>query len=137
MTFFKVFSACFAASFLFLPAAHASDACDDVSRIGNAAERNSFRAYVTGALTQPPDPAQVTITDVLQQAPWTIVGAEIPDADGVGYFLYQAEGTKQLFYGIWGGMADPSESGEVAKWATDQGAPVELARCFASIATGD
>lgn len=136
MMSFKVLPFCFAASLAFAPVAHASGACDHVSRIDNATERNAFRAYVTGALSEPPDPAQVTIADVLQQVPWTIVGAEIPDADGVGYFLYQAQGAKQLFYGIWGGMADPLEAGEVARWATDQGAPPELARCFASIATG-
>lgn len=136
MISFKAYPFYLAASLVFAPVAHASGACDHVNRIENTNERNSFRAFVTGALSAPPDPAQVTIVNVLQHAPWTIVGAEIPDADGVGYFLYQAQDTKQLFYGIWGGMADPSEAGEVARWATDQGSPPELARCFASIATG-
>ncbi|MEG4645753.1 hypothetical protein VB636_23785 [Paracoccus sp. APAP_BH8] len=123
---------------LLLPqVAQASEACDGVARIQDDAGRNAFRAFVTGALTEPPPASQIVVDDVLRQGAWTIVGAEIPDADGVGYFLYQERGGKQMFYGIWGGMADPSEAAEVAKWATDQGAPAALARCFASMATAE
>lgn len=117
--------------------AQASGACDGVSRVGDAAGKDAFRPFISGALTEPPPASQIAIAEVLQREAWTIVGAEIPDADGVGYFLYRKQSGKQLFYGTWGGMAEPSEAGEVARWATDQGAPSALAECFASIVTED
>jgi len=117
-------------------AACAATPCAGVDEALGDARRKAYAPIVAGAMASNLKPSDVTIERFLAEGDWIIVGAEVPVADGEGYFFFERVGDKLRFHDVWGGYADPSEAGEVAGWARKLGAPAGLARCFAAYAAG-
>lgn len=77
----------------------------------------------------------VSVGHYFAEGAWFVIGAEIPVADGEGYFFFERAGGAARLHDVWGGYADPSEAGALADWARALGAPDALARCFADVVT--
>jgi hypothetical protein len=112
--------------------ASAKDRCHGVDTALTEARRQAYAPLVAESVTRQASPAEVQIADFLRFGDWIVVGAEVPVADGEGFFFYRRDGDRLRFLDVWGGYADASEAGDVADWAEALGAPPVLAACFAS-----
>jgi hypothetical protein len=114
--------------------AGAADPCAGVDTHLTAERKQAYAPLVAGSVTGKVSPSEVVIEDFLRLDDWIVVGAEVPSADGEGFFFFQKTGDKLRLHDVWGGYADPSEAGEIADWARGLGAPAGLATCFANAA---
>ena len=116
--------------------ATAADACRGIDTTLTEARRQAYAPIVVGSIGTEVAASEVDLEDFLKDGDWIVVGAVVPVADGEGFFFYERAGSKLTFRDVWGGMADPSEAGEIAAWAEALGAPRALARCFANRVSG-
>lgn len=112
-------------------AASAAVPCTGVDTRLTDARRQSYAPLVAGALTERVGSSEVAIRHYLADGGWGVLGAEVPVADGEGFFFFERTGDKLRLRDTWAGYADPSELAELAEWARKLGAPETLARCFA------
>jgi hypothetical protein len=110
--------------------AQAESACRGVDTHLTKLRRADYAKLIAESLDRNVKPSNVDVDKFMQAGTWTVVYADVPDADP-GYFFFDSSTGKPEFKDVWGGVAEKSEAPEIFKWATKLGANKAIASCFA------
>ena len=114
---------------LFSPAL-AQEQCFELDTGITLGRVQDYAPLIARAAREGVTPEQVEFISFTRSGDWSMIFAATPVADP-GYFFFQEVEGKREFKDVWGGIAFASEKQAISDWATDFGAPSDLAACFA------